>query len=88
MKYLLKDLPMCFRIAVAVLIAPLLAGTAIGPQLFTQPAIAIQAVLESSAASAPVSVVVEQTSGGDADVRAHGQDAPASQFAGPGPGWG
>jgi hypothetical protein len=79
---------MCFRIAVAALIAPLLAGAVVGPQLFAQPAIAIQAVLGSSAGSAPVTVLAEQASGGDGDVRARGQDAPASQFAGPGPGWG
>lgn len=79
---------MCFRIAVAALIAPLLAGAVVGPQLFVHRAIAVPAVLESSARSAPITVLVEQTSGGDGDVRASSQDFPASQFAGPGPGWG
>jgi hypothetical protein len=79
---------MCFRIAVAVLVAPLLAVAVVGPRLSAQPAIAVHAAFESPAKSAPDAVLVEQTSDGDGDVRARNQDTPASQFAGPGPGWG
>jgi hypothetical protein len=89
---------MKIRIAATALLAPLLAAALIAPRPLSialgmqfaavRSAVAAHVLVIPSAGPAPVVLPGEQLSDTDGEVDLSDHQAPASRFAGPGPGWG